>query len=75
MIIFSYTKTNTDETLNFFNSINNSFNLFLIIGLVLISCNSGSKRFKILILQWHTQLSRDFNYIISTYFSTSSGVI
>ena len=29
--------------LNVFNSLNNSFNLFLITGLVLISGNSGSK--------------------------------
>ena len=28
------------EFLNFFNSLNNSFNLFLMIGFVLINCNS-----------------------------------
>ena len=31
-------------TLNFSNSFNNAFSLFLISGLVLIRCNSGSKR-------------------------------
>ena len=40
-------KTNTIRTLNFFKSLNYYFNLFLIIVLVLISCNSGSKRLKI----------------------------
>ena len=40
-------KTNVVWFLNFFNSLNNSFHLFLITGLVLISCNSGSKIFKI----------------------------
>ena len=40
-------KTNITWTLNIFNLPNNYFNLFLIIGLVLIICNSGSKTFKI----------------------------
>ena len=35
------------SALNIFNSPNKSFNLLLITGLVLITCNSGQKRFKI----------------------------
>ena len=37
---FLYSKTNVVSTLNFFNTLDNSFNLFLIIGLVLINFNS-----------------------------------
>ena len=56
------------------NLLNNSFNLFLIIDLVLTSYNSGSKRFKILILKWHMQLLEELDCITSRCFSTSSGV-
>ena len=48
--LFLYPKTNTDGSLKFINSLNNFLNLFLIMALLLISCNSGLKRFKILIL-------------------------
>ena len=48
-----------------------SFNLFLIKILLLISCNFGSKRFKIPILWRRTYLSGEFNWIILAYFSTS----
>ena len=48
--LFLQSKTNTVPNLNFFNSLNNPFNLFLITDLVIISCNSGSKRFEILTL-------------------------
>ena len=41
------TSSATTSTLNFLNSLKYSFDLFLIIRLVLISRNSGSKRFKI----------------------------
>ena len=41
---------NTVLTLNLFKSLKNPFNWFLITGLVLISCNSESKRFRILTL-------------------------
>ena len=70
--LFLLSKTNIVSTLKFFSSLNNSFNMFLIIGLVLISCNSGSKIFKISILQRSLQLSEEFQ---SSYFSTSSGVV
>ena len=46
IIFFLYSKTNIVFTLNFFNSLSNSFNLVLITGLVLFNRNSGSKRFK-----------------------------
>ena len=41
---FLFSEANIDWTLNFFYSLIYSFNLFLIIGLVLISCNSGLKK-------------------------------
>ena len=63
-------KTYIIWTLNIFNWLNNSFNLFLIIGLVFISCNSGSKIFKISTLHRYMKLC-----MISTYFSTSSYTI
>ena len=44
--LFWYSKTNIDWTLNFFDALNNPFNLFFIMGLALISCNSGSKNSK-----------------------------
>ena len=49
-VLLLLSKTNTVWTLNFFNLFNNPFNLFLISGLVLINCNSGGKKFKILAL-------------------------
>ena len=72
-IIFFY--TNIARTSNFFNLLNNSFNMFLIIGLVLISCNSGSKRFKTIILYRCIQLSEELDCIFLAYFSTSSGAV
>ena len=44
--LFLYSKTNIIWTLNFLNSFKNYFNLFLIVGLVLITCNFGSKHSK-----------------------------
>ena len=43
LFLFLYSKTDIVWTSNFFNSLNDSFNLFLIIGLVII-CTSGSKK-------------------------------
>ena len=67
--------------LNFFNSPHKLLNLFLIMGLPLISFSSGSKRFKISTLKTRTELSKDLDWIIifpsgfssinSKYFSTS----
>ena len=65
--LFLYPKTNTDGSLKFINSLNNFLNLFLIMGLLLISCNSGLKRFKILILQLDIQLSEELVCITSRY--------
>ena len=53
---------------NFFNSLNNSFILFSIIGLVLITCNSESKISKISTLQRRIQLSEERACMISTIF-------
>ena len=69
---FLYSKTNIVWTLTLFNPLNNSFNLFLIIGSGLISYNSSSKRIKISTLYWYTQLSEELD---CTHFSTSSGVV
>ena len=46
-----FSKTKIIWTLNFFNSTNKSINLFLIMGLVLISCNSESNILKTVILE------------------------
>ena len=42
-ILVLQSKINIVRTLNFFSSLKNYFNLFLVIDLGLISCNSGSK--------------------------------
>ena len=47
LFLFLYSKNNIDGSLKFIKSLNN---LLLIMGLLLISCNSGLKIFKILIL-------------------------
>ena len=44
--LFLYSKANIPLILNVFNSLKNSCNFFLIIGLVSISCNSGSKKIR-----------------------------
>ena len=69
--LFLYSMTNIVWSLKFFSLLNNSFNLFLIPILVLISCNSGSKKFKISTWQRYMQLSEEFD---CTCFSTSSSV-
>ena len=73
--LFLYSKTSIVLTLNLFNSLNNSFNLVFDYGLVLISCNSASKRSKFSILKRCIQLSKEFACIILTYFSTSVSVV
>ena len=61
--LFLYCKSNIVWILNFFKSLNRYFNLLLIIiGLVLISYNSGLKRFKTSILYRLTYLSEDFDW-------------
>ena len=57
---FSYSlRLILSEFLNFFNSLNNSFNLFLMIGFVLINCNSGSKKSKNLnVIKMYTIIRR-----------------
>ena len=63
--------TSKSWILSFFKSLNNSCNLFFIIGLVLANCNSGSKIFKILTVKRCIQLSKEFD---CTYLSTLSVV-
>ena len=67
-ILVLQSKINIVRTLNFFSSLKNYFNLFLVIDLGLISCNSGSKRFKTPTLQRSTQLSEERDCMILTYF-------